>query len=220
LTLADNAPNSPQTVALTGTAMDFCFSSPSGQSAIPPIAPGQTATYSLQVNSFAGFAGTVTLGCSGAPAEAACSVTPTVSVAPNAPGPFTVTVTTTATSPSSGLAPGSWHRHRAPESPLLVVAILAGICTLIGASWPRKRGFAIAKAIQAASLVLVLAAGLAACGGGGASDPDPGTLPGTYTITVTATVTASSTTVTRTVPLQLVVQPAAASDVKLTTRTF
>ena len=206
LTLSDNAPGSPQTVALTGTAMDFCFSSPSGQAASAPISPGQTATYALDVSSSAGFGGSVALSCAGAPTEGTCALSSsTVSVSPGTPGAFTVNVTTTA--PSSGLVPGSRPLNRTPKNPFIVVTILAGICALSGAMLTKKRRFAVAKAIQAGSLLLALGAGLAACGGGkGASDPaDPGTPIGTYTITVTATVTVSSTTVTRTVQLPLTV---------------
>jgi len=205
LVLADNAPNSPQTVALTGTAQDFCFSAASGQAASAPVAPGETATYALDVNSSAGFSGSVALSCAGAPPEGTCAVSPsTVSVSPGTPGPFTVNVTTTA--PSSGLVPGSRPLNRTPQNPFIVVAILAGICALSWALLTKKRRFGVVGTVQVGLLLLALGAGLAACGGGkGASDPDPGTPPATYTITVTATVTVSSTTVTRTVQLPLTV---------------
>ncbi|MGD1211965.1 MAG: choice-of-anchor D domain-containing protein [Candidatus Acidiferrales bacterium] len=208
LTLSDNAPNSPQTVALTGTAMDFCFSSPTGQAASAPISPGQPATYALDVSSSAGFSGSLALSCACATlisAEGNCSVTPSsVNVAPNSPGSFTVNVTTTA--PSSGLVPRSRPPNRTPPNPFMVVAIWAGICALGAPLLTKKRGFTVVRVTQAGLLLLALGVGLAACGGGGgASDPDPGTLASTYTITVTATVTVSSTTVTRTVQLPLTV---------------
>jgi hypothetical protein len=74
----------------------------------------------------------------------------------------------------------------------------------------RGRGstVSVVRVIQAVGLFFALGAGLAACGGGGASDTtasDPGTPFGTYTITVTATVTAGSTTATRTLQLPLTV---------------
>jgi hypothetical protein len=234
LMLSDNAPGSPQSVALTGTAEDFCFSAPSGQAASAPISPGDTATYNLQVNSSAGFNGSVALSCAGAPAEAACALsTSTVSVSPGTPGQFMVNVTTTA--PTTAFVPHSRLPNGGPPNSVKRIAIWTGIAALL-AAWlamavcaerSRRAGrFAGAndaafllrrktgrqgavQALQAGALLLALAAGLAACGGGGgASDPpaaDPGTLPGTYTITVTATVTASSTTVTRTIQLPLTV---------------
>lgn len=205
LALSDNAPGSPQTISLSGTAEDFCFSSPTGQAASAPIQPGQTATYDLDVNSSQGFSGTVGLACSGAPAEASCNLSaPSVSVSPTAAGSFSVNVPTTA--PSSSFAPHGKGPARGPRNPSALFALFAGIGALAAASLLKKR-LALVRAMQAFALLVALGTGAVACGGGnGASDPpDPGTPAGTYTITVTATVTVSSTTVTRTIPLTLTV---------------
>jgi hypothetical protein len=203
LMLSDNAPASPQSVALSGTAQDFCFSAPSGQAASAPISPGETATYSLDVNSSAGFSGSVALSCAGAPTQGTCTMsTSSVSVSPSTPGAFTVNVMTTAPSPS--LVPPSRRPSRRPPNYFKLAAIVAGFGALFGATWSRKRRFGIVQAVQAGALLLALAA-LAACGGGAASDPNLGTPPGNYTITVTATVTVGSTTVTQTVQLPLTV---------------
>ncbi len=208
LSLNDNAQGSPQSVALTGTAEDFCFSPQSGQAASAPITPGQTATYNLQVNSSSGFTGSVALSCSGAPVEAACNMsTSTVNVTPTSAGPFTVNVTTTAPTPTStSYVPRSRQPGGAPDS-LMLVAIFGAIAILIAASRTKKNRVGVVRAARAGALLLVLAAVVAGCGGGG-SDPAPvdlGTPLGTYTITVTATVTVSSTTVTRTIQLPLTV---------------
>jgi hypothetical protein len=221
LMLSDNAPGSPQSVALTGTAEDFCFSAPSGQAASAPISPGATATYNLQVNSSAGFNGAVALSCSGAPTEGTCTLSASsVNVSPTAAGPFSVNVTTTA--PTTGLVAPRRHPDGTPPNSLRLM-ILLGIAALVASGLAIGRSCGAARseircsdtrvvalrALQASALLLVLAVGLAACGGGGgASDPpaaDPGTPLGTYTITVTATVTVGSTTVTRTVQLPLVI---------------
>jgi len=222
LSLSDNAPGSPQGVALSGTAEDFCFSAPTGQATSAPVAPGATATYSLAVDASAGFSGSVALACSGAPSEATCNLSAsTVNVTPSSPGTFTVSVPTTApTTVSSRFAP----RLRGPggvaprfTAEIFLIAICVELAVFLvaarrrsselqesrsGASWGR-----CARAIQVAALVVALGAGIAGCGGGGgASDPpDPGTPPGNYTLTVTATFTASSTTVTRTIQLPLTV---------------
>lgn len=220
LTLTDNAPGSPQSVALSGTAEDFCFSAPSGQAASAPITPGETATYNLQVNSSAGFTGSVALSsCSVAPVDApaptlatdapACALSAsTVNVTPTAAGPFTVNVTTTAPTPTST----SYVPRRQPPSAtrrnsLALIALVAAIAILIAASRAKKHRLGFFQAAQATALLLALAAGLTACGGGSSDPPaaDPGTPLGTYTITVTATVTVSSTTVTRTIQLPLTV---------------
>jgi hypothetical protein len=223
LTLHDNVAGSPQNVALSGTAEDFCFSAPTGQAASAPIPPGTTATYNLAVTSAAGFTGTVALACSGAPAEASCSLSnSTVSVSPNTPGQFTVNVTTTApTTSAAAPRPGG-----APPSIIGTIAIFAGAAGLLGVALvlgkkrfaamsvnPLRystRGRRAMRAIQAGAVMLAFAVGFSACGGGSstASDPpasDPGTPLGTYTITVTATFTAGSTTVTRTVALPLTI---------------
>jgi hypothetical protein len=103
LTLADNAPGSPQSVSLTGTATDFCFASATGQPVTAPIHPGQSATFALEIDSFAGFTGSVSLACAGAPPVGACTITtnpasspPTVQVSAGAPGQFHVVVSTSA----------------------------------------------------------------------------------------------------------------------------
>jgi len=210
LTLNDNAPSGVQSVALSGTAEDFCFSAPTGQAASAPITPGETATYNLQLNSSAGFSGSATLSCTVAPVvsdEPACGLsTSSVNVSPTSAGPFMVNVTTTAPASTSRVPARQQPKDTPPYSPSLVLT-LAAAAILVAALKLRKRKASFVQAVQAAALFLVLAAGLAACGGGGGDPPpaDPGTPFGMYTITVTATVTASSTTVTRTVQLSLTV---------------
>ena len=95
--LADNASNAPQSVPLTGTAMNFIIDPPNIGAISATITAGQTATYQLNLQSIDGFAGPVTLTCTGAPAEATCTVIPTpVTLTANATAPFQVQVTTTA----------------------------------------------------------------------------------------------------------------------------
>ncbi len=224
LSLNDNAQGSPQSVALTGTAEDFCFSSSTGQVAIPSISPGDPATYGpLYVNSSGGFAGTVSLSCVGAPAGSSGSLAisctgaapeatytlsaSTVTVSPTAPGQFTVNVTTTAPT-STSYVPRLRQPGNAPPNLLVLAAVLAGIPILIAASRAKKSSLGFVRVVRAGALLLTLSAVAAGCGGGGGSDPAPadlGTPLGTYTITVTATVTVSSTTITRTIQLPLTV---------------
>jgi hypothetical protein len=221
LTLADNAPGSPHSVPLSGTAMDFCFASATGQPVTAPIQPGQSATYSLEIDSSAGFTGSVSLACTGAPPVGACAITtnppstpPAVQVSPGAPGQFQVVVST-----SAGLFPtGNRHPPRKPPvlsvpepmwwlltiwlAMLLIWAIRTFRPDAREAGW-RHAGFA--KIAQVGALLLAFALGMAACGGGGSvSDPVPaGTPPGTYTMTIVAT---GPSGVTRTIPLSLAVQ--------------
>ncbi|MGC2508298.1 MAG: choice-of-anchor D domain-containing protein, partial [Candidatus Acidiferrales bacterium] len=223
LTLRDNVAGSPQSIALSGTAEDFCFSAPTGQAASAPITPGLPATYNLAVTSAAGFTGTVALSCAVTPVEAsdnpACALsTSTVSVGPSASGQFMVNVTTTA--PTTSVVPRGLRS--APPRIIGIIAIFAGAAVLLGfvlmlekkrrAIVPENRACdkpiaRVMRTTQAGVLLLAFAAGLSACGGSTSDPPasDPGTPLGTYTITVTATFTSGSTTVTRTVDLPLTI---------------
>jgi hypothetical protein len=211
LTLTDNAPGSPQSVALTGAAEDFCPSSSTGDVAILPITPGSPPTISpypqLLVSSSAGFSGNVMLSCSVTPVETegpTCTMSASsVPVSPTTPGQFTVSVTTTAPTSTSRVPGARRPQNTPPNYRELVGAFLVAVAVLIAAARSKKRSLGLMQAAQTGALFLALAAALAACGGGAASDPsaDPGTPVECYTITVTATV--SSTTASRTLQLPL-----------------
>ncbi len=62
---------------LTGAAMNFVIDPPNVGATSATITAGQTATYQLALQSIDGFAGPVTLTCTGAPAGATCTVIPT-----------------------------------------------------------------------------------------------------------------------------------------------
>jgi len=202
LTLTDNAPDSPESVALSGTGMDFALAPASGGPTSATVTAGQTAMYQLDVNSSNGFAGMVPMSCSGAPAAAVCTVNPkTVTVTANAPAAFGVSVSTTARTSGSALnTPALLQR----TSNWRAATLLAGWgLILVWASRcraARSRRQPLARWAQGAALVALLAAALAACssGGGVAS----GTPAGTYTLTITGATGGTS----RTIPLTLIVQ--------------
>jgi hypothetical protein len=73
-TVTDNAGNSPQTLQLTGTGVDFSLTA--NGSTTQTIAGGGQAVYPLLLSSAAGVPGTVAFACTGAPAYATCVVTP------------------------------------------------------------------------------------------------------------------------------------------------
>ncbi len=202
LLLTDNAPGSPHSVPLSGTAMDFCFNAPGGQAVSVPIAPGAAIPpYNVQMTSSAGFTGSVGLACTPPSGVGiTCSALPaTVNVTPGAPGMFQITGTTTAG--TTTLLPP--ERKFPPTASARRFALILAISLLLGAAGvsvlrsaerkPRKFAATLARLAQAGALLLGFAAGMAACGGGGgaASDPPAATPPGTYTLTVTATTTAS-----------------------------
>ncbi len=74
LTITDSAPNSPQILRLTGTAIDFALS-PDGDTTVT-VASGQNAVFPLLFTPSATMHGTATFTCAGAPLNAACNVTP------------------------------------------------------------------------------------------------------------------------------------------------
>lgn len=103
LTVVDNAPGSPHTVALTGMAQaPFTFQLDGSTSA---IAAGQTARYDLRLVPASSFSGTVTLACSGVPDQGSCSFPASLDLGGGAPVLFSVTVTTKARS-----SMGPWVR--------------------------------------------------------------------------------------------------------------
>jgi len=94
--LADDAPNSPQTVSLYGNAPPAVLlnASTSGGSTVASVPAGQTATYNLQAMPGPNFTGTITFACSGVPFGAVCTVPASVAVANGAATPFTVSIST------------------------------------------------------------------------------------------------------------------------------
>jgi hypothetical protein len=186
LQIVDNASGSPQQVPLSGTAVDFSVQvAPGSQSSIT-VNAGQSATYNLQVQPNQ-LQGTVGLSCSGAPAYAHCSWSPTdVSLSGAAAQPVQVVVTTTAPSlvvPFYGQRIVSWCS-------MGVFALLAVILSLIvGGQAETHRRWQNALLVF---FIVFLCGTLTSCGGGGGVLPSggngsPGTSSGSYTIVLTGT---------------------------------
>jgi hypothetical protein len=62
LSINDNAPGSPQTIALQGSVTDFCADPPGLTT--QTITAGTRAAYQMDLVAFAGFSGSVSLACS------------------------------------------------------------------------------------------------------------------------------------------------------------
>jgi hypothetical protein len=218
LTLADNAPGSPQGIPFSGTASDFCIASSPSQAVVEPITAGQSATYLVEINSSAAFTGSAALTCA-VPAAllGTCTITttpitspPIVQITPATPGQFQVVVTST---PAGTAAMAIPEQRGTPMRPgnnrILWITIL---CWMIAMIWALGRFQSpLARLAQSGVLLAAFAIMIVACGGGSATpipaDPPPGTPPGTYTITVTATVSpAGQAAVTHAFPLSLTVQ--------------
>lgn len=199
LTIADNAANSPQTVALAGNVQTTTPPPPtppptppagqppsigiglgvaSGGSTSATVTAGASAGYALSIGG-AGISGTVSLTRAGAPKGANCSVPASVPIKAATASSFNVSVTTTSRSLLlfSPTSPTLW---------LWAIALLAFLALSKAASSVQPR-------LQLRwRFVPLLAIALCACGGGSPGSPTPapnpnGTPAGTSTITVTAT---------------------------------
>jgi len=195
LVLTDNAPNSPQEVALGGTATgDICFAPASGASTTATIAAGTSATYALDVSAATNYAGKVTLACSGAPSASSCTTNPTsATVAGSTLVPFTVNVTTTANSALHRVELHQMGRVRELVGARRYVALLFAAFVL-GAMLAAARASSGRCRMSRGWLILVLllfamSMGLTACGsdGGGSAAVNLGTPAGSYTLTVIGT---------------------------------
>lgn len=196
LTVTDSAPNSPQTLRLTGDAIDFALS-PDGDTTVA-IASGQNAVFPLLFTPSPTLHGTATFACAGVPLNAACNITPG-SISLDA----TATVSVVVETGVSGVALATTNAP-AQHRPALWLAVLLplGLLALGRRRLPRLTGFAIL-------CCLLLPTG---CGAGrqlpssGSTGGPPAqvlvTPSGTYPIVVSAT----SAGLTRTIHLTLIVK--------------
>jgi len=202
LSITDDAANSPQMVTINGTAVTaVTIVAAAGATLSASVSAGQMAQYNLQATPGAGFSGTLTFACSGAPTGANCNA-PSVTVTNGAPVTFTVTVTT---SGSSGVVPTARRTIRSWPADYMVAAMLL---MMLLAFWfyPRKREWreVSADAIDWQRVVALacLALLMNGCGGGSSASsvqpsppPPPVITPsGTYTLTVTPSATPASST--------------------------
>ncbi len=197
LTITDNAPGSPQTVALSGAGQDFGMSATSSSAS---VSAGQTANYSISVAPEGGLAQTVSLTCSGAPQLSTCTVTPnSVTLNGSASVPVAVAVSTTAATMAPPL--GEHFPPAVPGRWALWSFFLLAFVSLAVLSGHRRR-----RVVFLLGTCLILTIVWASCGGGSATHT-PGTPAGTYTLKVTGTVTSSgtSTQLTHTTNLTLTV---------------
>jgi len=209
LMISDDAPASPQTIALSATANPaFTAGVAPGGSTMVSISAGQTAQFQLQLTPGSGFTGTVSLACSGAPLGAMCQVPASISLANEAATPFTVTVATS----GSALAP-PFARFRIPpisRIPLLTLPGLALLLVLLFVRYGKSESVSgrtrlAFSRVLAAFLCAIALIGVAGCGGGNASvAPPPIITPsGNSVITVTPSAMSPTGQALQLTPIQL-----------------
>ena len=213
LTITDNAPTSPQTIALSGSAMDYCLA-PSGV-VTQTVTAGTPATFQLIADSVQGFAGSVALTSADAASLSTCSVQPTtVSLTSGGQVPIVLSVATATNGATPfGRAPDArWFR---PTSPSLAAwrwhGIALWLLLLFGliVAWVSAARRQLARGMrfaQTGAMAILLSIGLAACFGSSAGTVPVGTPTGTYTMTVTATFTGAGGSTARSVQVTLIVQ--------------
>jgi hypothetical protein len=194
ITITDSAPNSPQTVSLSGTGgATLGLMALPGYSITQTVTAGTQATFSLSIGG-QGIGGTASVSCSGAPPNGNCSAPATVPVSATSSSAFAVNVSTTAHSV------GIPWRKPTPFTPW-PLALASAIALMLMLSF-RKRmqpRFALAYLIL---VFLPLVVSFGGCGGGPSSSSATGTAAGTYKLTVTAKVGSTSQSITLTLNVQ------------------
>jgi 6-phosphogluconolactonase (cycloisomerase 2 family) len=211
LDITDNAPGSPQSVSFSGIANPaFAVAAAAGSSTTASVTAGQTAQYQMQLTPGAGYSGTISLTCSGAPLGAACQVPASVSLSNGVAAQFTVTITTS----GAAMLPPSAPMHFKPISGLRVLPLLAFALVLLMAyknlrmleNAAASKRLTMYGALTVAIFCVFLS--IAGCGGGSAAvapvAPPPVITPsGTSTITVTMSAMSSSGKPLQLQPIQL-----------------
>ena len=184
LTLITNATVATQTVAFSGTGIDFNLIPTSSTTAT--LKAGATATYTLQLSSPATLSGNVALTCTGAPTNSTCTLSPPTATLGNIT-PLTVTVLTTA-------ATAAVDTPRIFYLALLLLPLPFAL---------RRRNRLL---LTPCSLLLALLTGCTTTRiippASGPSSPTNPTSTGTYNLSLSATTDG----LTHTVPLTLIVQ--------------
>ena len=182
ISIIDNSPGGSQGANLSGTGEDFIIGLATG---LPQatISPEGSASFSLSATPTGGFRQTLTLGCSGAPSLATCSVPSSVTLDGTHAVSLMVNVTTTAGTLIAGSVPQPpFGLFGASVVYAFTLASLFALCLPAGNSQTLR--------LRLACLGVLLMAGVmcSSCGGGSSSSSSsPGTPAGTYTLTVTAT---------------------------------
>lgn len=210
LTLVDNAPQSTQSVSLSGTGVDFSLV-PNGATAVT-VSSGSAATFPLQLTSAAGLSGTVALSCTGVPAHSVCTVSPAAAALGGTVQVSVVVQTGMATAMVDPRKPQQWMGRGGGFVLALVCPACFGLRRRHLLRVSRRSDGHLPMLLCMASLCLAGLISLSGCGagraiplGGGASGTTAASTPtpsGTYNITVSG----ATAGVTHVVALSLTIQ--------------
>ena len=196
LTLNDSAGDSPQSINLFGTGIDFQLVIPSGGSSSQTVTSGSSVLYAVEIDSVGGSVSTdsikVTLSCGTVPTGATCTLPQsTVTVSPGTSATFSFNVSTTAK--PALVPPNRWPNFKSPWGRMMLAFYtLALLAFLSFYRWTRTHQYALngrSRRWAGAMLLMMLligSAGLVSGCGGPASVVTTGTagttVPGTYNL--------------------------------------
>jgi Beta-propeller repeat len=178
LTIVDDAAGSPHTVSLEGTGVtNLGLGVAADGSGTATVSAGASASYKLTIGG-TGMGGNASLSCTGAPAEATCSVPATQNVNANTQATFTANITTTPQKMGALQWPGAENAGW-----FSATAVMAGLILVPIGRRKRTGRRTSLFALRALSLLIVLTC---SCGGGSGHQTPHGTPAGTYNLMVTA----------------------------------
>jgi hypothetical protein len=199
ITITDDAPDSPQIISITASVNAALTIAPasSGGTTVT-ISAGQTANFNFVLTPGAGFTGSASFTCTGAPAAAAC-LAPSAELTSAASLPYTISVSTT------GSALVTRMRDIPPVLGKIlyfcaILSLVAVLLSIVFSTRPRQQRslWLLARCGCAVGVVLAIEVYCSGCGGGSItptiaqSTPQLLTPAGTSTLTVTPAITTSS----------------------------
>jgi Right handed beta helix region len=190
---------------------NFSILPTSGSATSQTVAPGQTTSFTANLAGINGFSGSVSLACSGLPAQSTCALSPvSISLAGTATENATITVSTTASSLTTGAKPPSTVTpsfHLRASSGVWLFAMTMWLI-LLGAykKTPSGRWRSIpALGTLAIMIVMLSSCAMAVKSSTSTAAPPPITQPGTPAGSSTIVVTATSGSLTHSTQFTLTV---------------
>jgi trimeric autotransporter adhesin len=201
LSINDSAGDSPQSINLFGTGIDFQLVVPNGGSSSQTVTAGGNVLFAIEVDAVGGLTSSdsikVALTCGTVPTGATCTLPQaSVTVSPGTSASVSFNVSTTA---KPALAPPiRWPNFRTPWGRVMIAFYtLALLAFLSFYRWTRTHQYALkgrSRKLASAMLLVMLLAGsvglVSGCGGPAAvvSTGTAGTtVPGTYNLSITGT---------------------------------